>query len=261
MIRDSRNGDAGSHPLNDMDPRFFRGRLLMVFTCASALIAACGSGSGEKTGPENGGSTGAVGAQAELGGAGTSGSGGRSGTDSGTGSACIRDAAQSDSAAGPTCSFDVTYVYGFVGGQQPFTDLVTLTPPDSYSLVRTPVPGNTPPGDSGSCAPALPICGDGNAIDVSDIMGDIADPTVQLLLSLTTTQTITLGVRVTPDDSLFSFQMSGTAGFQVGASCWAGLSNCTAIPPSVAKLMTDLIALDKQQRMDPSCAGALSTGS
>ena len=184
---------------------------------------------------------------------------GAGGSPANGGEAGTADAGSAD--AGATCSFDANYVYGFVGGIEPFTDLVTLTPPDSYTLVRTPVPGNTLSGSSGSCAPALPMCGDGNAIDVSDVMSDIADPAVQLLLSLTTTQTIMLGVRITPDDSLFSFQISGTAGFQVGASCWDGLSNCTAIPPSVAKLRADLIALDKQQRMDPLCAGPLSTGS
>jgi hypothetical protein len=241
-----------------MDPRFSRGWLVMFVMCASASIAACGGGSGQKTGPGNGGSAGTVGAQADLGGAGTSGSSGQLGTDSGVGNACIPDAAQSDAAAGPICSFDATYVYGFVGGQQVFTDLVTLAPPGSYTVAQTPVPSDT--DASASCAPPLPTCGDDNAIDVSDIMRDLADPTVQLLLSLTTTQTIMLGVRVTPDDPLFTFQKSGTVGFQLGASCWNGLANCTDIPRSVSKLETDLIALDKQQRQDPTCAGSLSSG-
>lgn len=160
------------------------------------------------------------------------------------------------------CAFDATYVYGWVGGQQSSTDLITLAPPASYAIVRTPVGGSMLMGDSGSCAPALPACGTGNGktIDVPIILADIADPTVQLLLSLTAIQTITLGMRLTPDDSLFSFQKNGSAGFLVGSQCLTDAGNCTTVPDSVARLRSDLIALDKQQRMDPACAGALSTG-
>ena len=174
--------------------------------------------------------------------------------------ACESDAGASGSPGDSSCLFDATYVYGWVGGLQPFTDVITLAPPASYTIVRTPVSNNV--SDSGMCAPALPPCGTGNGkiIDAPIVMADLADPTVQLLLSLTTTQTITLGMRLTPDDPLFSFQRNGSAGFQVGSPCLSTGGNCTTIPDAVLKLRTDLLALDQQQRMDPACAGPLSSG-
>jgi len=157
----------------------------------------------------------------------------------------------------PVCGFDAVYVYGQIGGLVTYTDQVTLTPPASYVLVRTanPSAGNA---TSGSCGPALPACTAG-PIDVSVVMRDIADPTVQLLLSLSTTQTTLLGIdQRAVDGPVFSFKKSDTAGFLVGAPC-NGATGCTDIPGSVRTLMDDLQKLDAQQRQDPSCAAFLKT--
>lgn len=152
--------------------------------------------------------------------------------------------------APPVCGFDAVYVYGQIGGLVAYTDQVTLTPPASWVLVRT--PSGTSGALGGSCGPALPACTAG-PIDVSDIMRDIADPTVQLLLSLSATQSTLLGIDQRPvDGPIFSFKKSGTAGFLVGAPC-NGASNCTDVPGSVRSLMDDLQKLDAQQRQDPSC--------
>jgi len=153
----------------------------------------------------------------------------------------------------PVCGFDAAYVYGQTGGLVAYTDQVTLTPPASYVLVRT---ANASTVAGGSCGPALPAC-DSAFIDVSDIMRDIADPTVQLLLSLSTMQPTLLGVDSRPvDGTVFSFKKNGTAGFLVGSPC-NGASNCTAIPGAVTSLMSDLQKLDSQQQQDPSCAAFL----
>jgi len=155
----------------------------------------------------------------------------------------------------PVCGFDATYVYGRTGGLVLYTDQVTLTPPASYVLVRTATAnGGTVAG--GSCGPALPACNSG-PVDVSHIMHDIADPTVQLLLSLSTMQTTLLGTDPRPmDGTVFSFKRNGTAGFLVGMPC-KGASNCTEIPAAVDNLMADLQKLDAQQQQDPSCAAFL----
>jgi hypothetical protein len=155
----------------------------------------------------------------------------------------------------PVCGFDATYVYGRTGGLVLYTDQVTLTPPASYVLVRT-ATANTGAAVSGSCGPALPDC-NSCPIDVSHIMRDIADPTVQLLLSLSTMQTTLLGLDPRPmDGTVFSFKKSGTAGFLVGTPC-KGASNCTEIPGPVDSLIADLQKLDAQQQRDASCAAFL----
>lgn len=152
----------------------------------------------------------------------------------------------------PACGFDAVYIYGQIGGLVTYSDQVTLTPPASYVLVRTATP-NTGNATSGSCGPVLPACTSG-PIDVSVIMRDISDPTVQLLLSLSAMQPTLLGIDQRPvDGTVFSFKKSGTAGFLVGAPC-NGAANCTDVPAGVRNLMDDLQKLDAQQRQDPSCA-------
>jgi hypothetical protein len=149
------------------------------------------------------------------------------------------------------CGFDAVYTYGPNGGLVAYTDQVTLTPPASYVRVRTATNGSTAMG--GACGPALPACGSGT-IDVSHIMSDIADPTIQLLLSLSTMQPTLLGVDQRPfDGTVFSFKKAGGAGFLVGAPC-NGAANCVEIPGAVGNLMSDLQKLDAQQAQDPSCA-------
>jgi hypothetical protein len=156
--------------------------------------------------------------------------------------ACFPDA------GGPTCSLDAVYVYGDTGGLVRYSDQVTLTPPASYVFVRTGTTG-------GSCGPAFPACGQPGEIDVSDVMNDIADPTVRLLLSLTVGQPTPtlLGFDSRPvDGSVFAFKRGDGAGFLVGQPC-GGQTGCTAIPAAVAKLVADLRALDQLQLKDPSC--------
>jgi hypothetical protein len=156
-------------------------------------------------------------------------------------------------AGGPACSFDSVYVYGDTGGLVRYSDQVTLTPPASYVFVRAATPGGSATG--GSCAPTFPACGQPGEIDVSDVMNDIADPTVQLLLSLAVGQPTPalLGIDSRPfDGSVFSFKRGGGSGFLVGQPC-AGEAGCTAIPAAVTRLVGDLRSLDQLQLKDSSC--------
>jgi len=155
----------------------------------------------------------------------------------------------------PVCGFDAVYTYGQTGGLVAYSDQVTLTPPASYVLTRT-VSSTGSSVMGGSCGPALPAC-DSGPIDVNDIMTAIADPTVQLLISLSTMQPTLVGIDQRPvDGTVFSFKKSGTAGFLVGAPC-NGAANCTEIPAAVTNLQGYLQKLDAQQRQDPSCVSFL----
>lgn len=155
--------------------------------------------------------------------------------------------------SGLTCSFDATYVYGPIGGNGTFADTVTLSPASSFALIRTPIPSDTDPTDRGSCSPVMPPC-DSDAINVADIMSDLANPAVQLLLSMTATRSTSLGTAADPDDPVYSFKKDGTAGFLIlGSTCLSADTNCTPVPDSILKLMNDLLALNRQQLMDPSC--------
>lgn len=154
---------------------------------------------------------------------------------------------------GQSCSIAATYVYGPVGGDLPFHDTVTLSPPSSYALVRTSVPGDSDPNDNGSCTPALPPCGDPSVVNLSTINADLADPAVQALLDSTMTRSIMVGFPATPDDPVFSIQRNGTAGFLVGSPCPEALTDCTPVPPAVSKLVADLTTLNRLALMDPSC--------
>lgn len=178
--------------------------------------------------------------------------------------ACDTDAGTgADGSAMPSCAFDATYSYGYIGGLTAFADVMTLSPPSSFQIVRTTTPNGGTVNQDGMCAPPLPACGsgDGKSIDVSIVMNDIADATVQLLLSLTATKTITLGQDPRPmDGSIFSFRKDDGAGFLVGGSCMGSTTDCTEPPPAVLKLKNDLAALDQQERQDMACAGALSMG-
>lgn len=152
-------------------------------------------------------------------------------------------------AGAPACAFDTTYRFGQTGGHVAYEDQVTLTPPASYQHSRTPI--NTDPPTL-SCAPALPACNTATAIDVSDVMRDIADPDVQKALAMATPPLYGRDTRPS-DGSVFSFERNDKRGFLVGSPC-TGAAACTDIPPGITRLVETLRALDQQQLKDPTCA-------
>ena len=103
------------------------------------------------------------------------------------------------------------------------------------------------------CAPALPSCGDPSLIDLADIMADILDPVVQSALwegAGATTSSFGIDAQ-----NGTGFGLSSRAGrsLHVGAPC-NGAAGCREIPAAIAKLVTDLRALDEQELASPSCA-------
>lgn len=157
------------------------------------------------------------------------------------------------------CELDATYQFGDTGGFVAYEDVVTLTPPSAYDHNRS--PRATDPADI-SCAPPMPACGDGAAIDVGEVMAAIRDPAVQAALSVPGNPTgmVSFGRDYRPvDGSVFRFARVGGGEFLVGAECMPGdgiqgLPCVAAIPPGVARLIAALRALDQQQLQDPSCA-------
>jgi hypothetical protein len=161
--------------------------------------------------------------------------------------ACTLRACPPDAGA-PVCAFDTTYRYGDGGGHVIYEDRTTLTPPSSYQRTRNPVQTDPP---SYACSPALPACNSA-AIDVSDVMRDLADADVQKALAMATPPIYGRDQRPV-DGNIFSFLRNDGRGFLAGSPC-NGAAACVEIPPGVANLLQTLRALDDQQLKDASCA-------
>ena len=135
------------------------------------------------------------------------------------------------------------------GGNAIYEDRATLTPPASYLHER--IPRLTDPA-SLSCAPALPACA-AAAVDVSDVMHDVADADVQKALAMATPPVY--GVDPRPyDGSIFGFQRGDGRGFLAGDACTGSGTSCIAVPAGITRLVATLRALDEQQLKDASCA-------
>jgi len=153
------------------------------------------------------------------------------------------------------CTFDTTYRYGFVGGNALYADTAIIAPPASFTHVRS--PRTTMPADL-TCAPPPPACG-GPAIDVGDLMATFRDVDVQLAF------TRSLGAGTTPfygrdlrgtDAPAFQITRDGGGGFLVGGACgdYPSTAPCTEIPGGVVRLERLLVAFDRQELADASCA-------
>jgi hypothetical protein len=162
--------------------------------------------------------------------------------------ACTARACPPD-AGTPVCALDASYRYGETGGHVAYEDQVTLAPAASYQHTRRPV--GTDPATL-SCSPALPACNTATAIDVSDVMRDIADPDVQKALAMATPPLYGRDTRPV-DGSVFSFQRADNRGFLAGLPC-TGAAACVEIPPGITRLVETLRALDQQQLKDATCS-------
>ena len=153
--------------------------------------------------------------------------------------------------AGCTCSWGDVYIFGEVGGLRAYDDQVTLSPPAGYLHARTSPSTNA----TMACAPALPACHTDVGIDVSRIMTDIQNPTLQQQLAANPGRQVLFGVDGRAyDGAVFSFKTGSGSGFLMGDPCTSTSTSCTPPPDFVTRLVTDLRALDAQQLRDPSCA-------
>ena len=99
----------------------------------------------------------------------------------------------------------------------------------------------------------MPAC-DSAAIDVGDIMADLADADVQR--AFLPAEPPIYGVDSRPvDGQVFQVRRSTGGAFLVGGDCpiTSMASSCSPIPAGVAKLVAALRALDDQQLANPSC--------
>src|SRR5262249_53765373 len=111
-------------------------------------------------------------------------------------------------------------------------------------------PGTPEPPSGVSCAPVLPAC-NGPAIDVADIVHDLAAADVQSALGMSSPPTYGTDPRPV-DGVIFQLLRADGHGFLAGGDC-QGSATCQPVPPGVARLVSDLQALDQQQLADPSC--------
>jgi hypothetical protein len=162
------------------------------------------------------------------------------------------------------CNLDeALYDYGFIGGLVAYRDHARLTPNSinggDYGIWRTYTSRDAETGTVlEPCSVGLPRCGDPAAIDIGDIIADLSDPTVQKALLSTDPSPLLFGLDTRPADSpVFSIKR-GAREILIGAPC-DGASGCADIPPAVAKLENDLLALNQQQLASPRCA-AITTG-
>jgi len=209
--------------------------------CGSSLVSPDGGGGGKGGGGGAGGSGGCM-AGASL----PSPDGCNSCTCTAGGELVCTDRA----CPPPPCVLDTTYRFGYTGGLVAYEDASTLTPPNAYTHTRS--PRFTDPPDI-TCSPALPACNSVNLIDAADIILDIASSDVAVALASATPPIYGRDPRAY-DGSIFQFLRADGRGFLAGADCGTGVSGCVDVPPGVAKLVADLIALDAQQLMDASCA-------
>jgi hypothetical protein len=105
-----------------------------------------------------------------------------------------------------------------------------------------------------SCSPPLPACGDPSAIDVADIVADLADPDVERALA--TTVPAIYGDRSIADADSFSVSTANGRGFGIviGEECTVASPTCLPTPPGIHRLVSDLQSLLAAALQDPSCA-------
>jgi hypothetical protein len=151
------------------------------------------------------------------------------------------------------CTLDATYTFGLTGGLVAYVDIATLTPPALYTYVRSPGGSRLVAPALRSCSPALPACLTDGAIDVADIIADLAQADVQQSFAAVTPPIY--GVDSRPvDGSIFEVDRATGGSFLVGGDCPPTSSSCRPIPAGVAKLVADLRALNDQQLADPACS-------
>lgn len=163
---------------------------------------------------------------------------------------CTDRACMPDGGMPPACALDMGYRYGPNGGFVAYSDESTLTPPAAYKRERRPNGSTTV---SKSCSPALPACDTADAVDLADILRDLADADVQKALAAKAPPLYGYDSRPV-DGSVFSVLRADGRGFLMGGPCPVGTGTCMAIPPGITKLAQDLVALDQEQLKDPSCA-------
>ena len=147
---------------------------------------------------------------------------------------------------------DASYEFGPNGGIGAYLQRAALTSDEGFRT-QTKV-GSTITELPASCDPALPPCGTPSAIDLADVMTDVADVDVRAGFAAATPPIDGHDSRPA-DGQVFEIKRA-TGDSLVGDPCPPSSSSCRPIPAGVAKLADDLRTLMKQQLADPSCSFA-----
>ncbi len=172
-----------------------------------------------------------------------------------TGMACTASTCVPPSdAATLVCSLWSSLTFGYEGGKVYFQD--------SYSLGGTQMTVTRNYFSSGmdgptvrSCSPPLPACGAPGVVSISTVVQDVADPTVQIVLSRT--DSVTYGDdRTMMDGQVWVISRPGGGKIRVGYPCPVPATEwCQGTPPGIQRLADDLKSLASAMMASPECAG------
>jgi hypothetical protein len=170
--------------------------------------------------------------------------------DSGGNDGAVGDGA-TGSDASVSCTLSHTFIFGSGGGFINSQTTAQLSPTSGFQITTT--QGGPQPTET-SCMPPLPACGDANAIDLADIVADLAHADV--VAALATTNAPLFGAAVL-DAGVFLVTRDDGKSFSVApGDCGTTLPpDCVPTPAGVAQLVADLSALEAAGVADAACAG------
>lgn len=159
--------------------------------------------------------------------------------------------------AGPACTLSTNLTFGHDGGHALYWDVNRLTAKTftitrNYSMLADPDGGS-----SSTCSPPLPSCSATDAVTITTISADLADPDVQSVWGLPQDPVPLFGTDSRPaDGTVYSIALDDGRTVLVGGQCASPtMSSCRYIPAGLVKLTQDLQKLAAKMLADPACKG------
>jgi hypothetical protein len=159
-------------------------------------------------------------------------------------------------AAAPLCSLWSPLTFGYEGGLVAYQDSYFLDDGANMTITRNYFFRAGMDGPQvRSCAPTLPACGAPGVVSVSTIAQDLTDPTVQIVLRLTSSTTYGDN-RTIMDAPVWSITRAGGGKILVGYPCPAPATAwCQPVGPGIQRLADHLKSLASAMVASPDCAG------
>jgi hypothetical protein len=174
-----------------------------------------------------------------------------------TGMACTTSTCDpTPDAAAPLCSLWSPLTFGYEGGMVAYQDSYSLDGGANMTITRTyTLRAGVDGPQVRSCSPTLPACGAPGVVSMSTIAQDLTDPTVQIVLRLTSSTTYG-DDRTIMDAPVWSITRAGGGKILVGYPCPVPATEwCQPIPPGIQRLADDLKSLASDMKATPDCAG------